>query len=215
MYTLVILISGNGSNLQAIIDAIAQHQWPIKIALVLSDRQNALGLERAKKVGIQTIVLDPSEFISREAYDVALQATVDKYFPDLVVLAGFMRILGKAFVQYFQGRLINIHPSLLPRYKGLNTHKKVLAAQEKEHGVTIHLVTEDLDGGPILAQAKLMINPQDTEDSLKQRVHHLEHILYPEVIHWFSVGKLVCTKEGVFFEGKKMPENGIYISQPY
>lgn len=213
MYTLVILISGNGSNLQAIIDAIAQHQWSVKIALVLSDRQTALGLERAKKAGIPTMVLDPSDYISREAYDVALQTTIDKYVPDLVVLAGFMRILGKSFVQHFQGRLINIHPSLLPRHKGLNTHKKVLEAREKEHGATVHLVTEDLDGGPILAQAKLITEPQDTEASLKQRVHRLEHILYPTVIHWFSVGKLVWTGEEVFFEGKKVPVNGILIAE--
>lgn len=211
MYKIIVLISGNGSNLQAIMDTIQQEKLPIHIALVVSDRQTAYGLERAQKAGIKTLVISSKDHTTRENYDKALQETIDQYSPDLIVLAGFMRILDKAFVQHFQGRLINIHPSLLPHYKGLHTHEKVLAAQEKEHGATVHLVTEDLDGGPILAFSKLTIEPDDTPESLQQRVHLLEHRLYPTVVRWFAEGKFVCLPEGVFFEGKHIPADGISL----
>lgn len=211
MYKIIILISGNGSNLQAIIDTIQQEKLPIQVALVISDRPSAFGLERAQKARIKTTVISSKDHATRESYDKALQETIDQQDPDLIVLAGFMRILGKAFVQHFLGRLINIHPSLLPHYKGLHTHEKVLAAKEKEHGATVHLVTEDLDGGPILAFSKLNVEPDDTPESLQQRVHLLEHRLYPTVIRWFAEDRLSCLPEGVFFEGKHIPANGILL----
>lgn len=195
--------------MQAIIDAIAKNQLSATIVVVLSDRETAFGLERAQKAGIATCVLNPKDYFSREAYDEALQAILDHYAPNLIVLAGFMRILGKGFVRHFQGRLINIHPALLPAYKGLHTHQRVLDAKEREHGATVHLVTEALDGGPIIAQAKLIIESDDTAESLKKRVQVLEHVLYPKVIRWFAEGKLTCSPEGIFFEGRKIPANGI------
>lgn len=210
-YSLAILISGNGSNLQAIIDAIAANKLSAQISVVLSDRSDALGLERAKKAGIETVILEPKNYITREDFDLALKNKLDKYSPDLVILAGFMRILSGFFVRAFKGHLINIHPALLPKYKGLNTYQKALDAREKEHGTTVHLVTEALDGGPIIAQSKLSIAPGETLESLKKRTQLLEHHLYPEVIRWFAEGKLEVLPQGIFFEGKEIPFGGILV----
>lgn len=212
IYSIAVLISGNGTNLQAIIDAIACHQLPAKISLVLSDRETAFGLTRAKQAGITTIVSKPQDYSSKEEFDTALKTILDDYHPDLIVLAGFMRILGKPFVQHFKGRIINIHPALLPAYKGLHTHQKVLAAKEKIHGTTIHFVTASLDDGPIIAQAKLAIQSEDTAESLKNRVQKLEHIAYPEVIRWFAEKKLQWLADGVYFEGRKIPTTGLLIN---
>jgi phosphoribosylglycinamide formyltransferase-1 len=179
---LAVLISGNGSNLQAIIDAIEGGELPAKIAVVISNKPNAYGLERARKVGIATEVVAHQENETREAYDTALQQCLEKYAPKVIVLAGFMRILTPAFVAHFQGRILNIHPSLLPKYPGLHTHQRALAAGDRTHGVTVHIVTPELDAGPILGQRECKITPEDTEETLKQKIQKLEHQLYPEVI---------------------------------
>lgn len=179
---IVVLISGNGSNLQAIIDAIESGNINAKIACVISDKPDAYGLQRAAKHQIPCEVVVKNINETREQYDMRLVSVINHYQPELIVLAGFMRILSKNFVEAYNGKLINIHPSLLPKYPGLHTHKQVLQNGDSEHGCTIHYVTEEVDGGPIIAQAKLQVNPDDTEETLKQRVHVLEHQLYPEVI---------------------------------
>jgi phosphoribosylglycinamide formyltransferase 1 len=211
VYSIAVLISGNGSNLQAIIDAITHQKLPARISLVLSDRETAFGLERAQKAGIPTRILNPQNYSSKEEFDHALKTALVDCAPDLIVLAGFMRILGKQVVEHFKGRLINIHPALLPAYKGLNTHQRVLTAQEKIHGTTVHFITESLDDGPIIAQAKLAIQPDDTPEHLKQRVQELEHIIYPLVIRWFAEKKLTWLTDGIYLEGKKIPESGVDI----
>lgn len=181
----VILISGRGSNMQAIIDA----QDPlIDVRAVISNHADALGLSYAQQAGITTKVLTHQYYDSREAFDEALQHYIDGHQPDAVVLAGFMRILTPQFVQHYQGRLFNIHPSLLPAFKGLNTHRRVLEAGCQEHGTSVHFVTEDLDGGPVIAQAKVPVLPDDTEEVLTARVLVEEHRLYPQVLHQFATG---------------------------
>lgn len=179
---IAVLISGNGSNLQAIIDAVNQGQIQAEIVLVLSNKASAYGLQRAQQANIPTEILSGKDFDSRESYDMALQKILDTYRPDLIVLAGFMRILSENFVNHFAGKLINIHPSLLPKYKGINTHQRVLDAGDKIHGVTIHYVTADLDDGPIIEQASLEVLSDETADTLEARIHQLEHELYPRVI---------------------------------
>lgn len=193
-FRIIVLISGNGSNLQAIIDAIVAKKLSAHISAVISNRADAFGLERAKKANIPTHVLINKDFKNNDEYDRALQQCIDQYQPQLIVLAGFMRILGKDFVKHYYGKIINIHPSLLPKYTGLNTHQRVLDAGEKEHGVTIHFVTEDLDSGPIIAQTKLTVEPTDTAEILKQKVHQLEHALYPKVIQQIVDGHLFLEK---------------------
>lgn len=188
---IVVLISGNGSNLQAIIDA------GIPIAAVISNRSDAFGLTRAKQASLPTYVINHKEHPTREDFDHALIQQIDAFHPDLVVLAGFMRILTSHFVQHYHGRLINIHPSLLPKYKGLHTHQRVLAEKETEHGISVHYVTAELDGGPIIAQAKLTILPDDTEESLAARTHQLEHELYPRVIKDISAKRIQLIQDRV------------------
>lgn len=183
---IVILISGRGSNMQAIVEA----QDPLlKIQAVISHRADAAGLHYATTAGIATAVLAHQNYPSRETFDQALQACIDTYQPQAVVLAGFMRILSPQFVQHYQGRLLNIHPSLLPKFKGLHTHQRALAAGEREHGASVHFVTEDLDGGPVIAQVRIPILPQETEASLAARVLREEHRLYPQVLHDFAAGR--------------------------
>ena len=185
-YPIVVLISGNGSNLQAIIDA----HLPIDIRALISNDPKAYGLQRAKNAGIQTEVVDHTLFSSRTAFEQALGDHIAKYQPELIVLAGFMRILGKDIVKRFAGKIINLHPSLLPKYPGLNTHAKAIANKDKVHGATIHYVTEALDAGPIIAQAQLAIEPNDTPDTLKEKVQALEHKLLPEVIQQLATAFL-------------------------
>lgn len=180
-FPIVVLISGNGSNLQAMIDAVGKGA-PFQIAAVISNVPEAYGLIRAQKAGIKTEILRHQDFPSRETFDEALLNLIDRYQPKLIVLAGFMRKLSPKIVQHFQGKMINIHPSLLPKYPGLSTHEKVLASGDTEHGISIHYVTEELDAGPIIAQAKLAILPEDTVESLQQRIHQLEHEYYPNII---------------------------------
>lgn len=187
---IVVLISGSGSNLQAIIDQVHQTDVSGEIVAVISNRPNVKGLERAEKANIPALTLDHQAFESRENFDQALQQLIDSYEPDLVVLAGFMRILTPEFVQHYHGRMLNIHPSLLPDYKGINTHQRVIDDGKKEHGVSVHFVTAELDGGPVVTQAKVPVYPDDTAEILAKRVLVEEHKIYPEVISDFLHGNL-------------------------
>jgi phosphoribosylglycinamide formyltransferase-1 len=213
MFSIAVLISGNGSNLQAIIDAINKHQWPINIAAVISDQANAYGLQRAKQAEIATHVVPKQDYPNRETYDQALQYLLENIKPDLIVLAGFMRILTINFVTHFYGRLINIHPSLLPDYKGLNTHQRVLCAGEQYHGITVHYVSPELDNGPAIAQMQLEINPAESAEQLQQRIHVLEHQLYPAVIYWFAAKRLQLTADGVKFDQQLIAKTGMQVNK--
>lgn len=189
-FSIVVLISGSGSNLQAIIDAIDKKMWSIEIKAVISNKADAYGLTRAQQVGIPISVINHKEFADRNSFDRALMQSIDQYQPDLIVLAGFMRILTADFVQHYRGKMINIHPSLLPAYKGLNTHQRALTDGVQTHGCTVHLVSEDLDAGSIIAQMECEVTTDDTAESLQQKVHQLEHQLLPEVIFWLAEGQV-------------------------
>ncbi|HYW93399.1 MAG TPA: phosphoribosylglycinamide formyltransferase [Gammaproteobacteria bacterium] len=189
-FTIVVLISGSGTNLQALIDAVRAGRLPARIAAVISNRPGAWGLERARRAGIDAVALDHTRYASRERFDAALQDTIDRYEPDLVVLAGFMRILTDPFVARYAGRMINIHPSLLPSHRGLHTHQRALEAGDRMHGVSVHYVTPELDGGPVIAQARVPVLPDDHADALARRVQLREHRLYPEVVGWIARGRL-------------------------
>jgi len=195
---IVVLISGSGSNLQALIDSpnIAQ------ITAVISNKKDAYGLKRAQKAGIATAVLEHTNFKSRTDFDKNLIQIIDSYQPGLVVLAGFMRILTPFFVKHYAGKLLNIHPSLLPKYKGLHTHKRVLEAKDPEHGASIHFVTDELDGGPVIAQGKLQVLANDTPESLAKRVLQIEHRIYPQVVNWFITGRLQLVENKVMLDGR-------------
>lgn len=179
---LVILISGRGSNMRSIIAAAEQGELNIDIAAVLSNRPDAAGLQFAHEAGISTAVIDHKLFESRESFDKAMAAEIDRYQPDFVILAGFMRILTAEFVDHFAGRLINIHPSLLPKFKGLHTHQRAIEAGETEHGASVHFVTAELDDGPVILQAKVPVLTDDDADTLAARVLEQEHLLYPAAI---------------------------------
>ncbi|MGD8920550.1 MAG: phosphoribosylglycinamide formyltransferase [Gammaproteobacteria bacterium] len=198
----VVLISGSGTNLQAIIDACAHGHIPARITAVVSDKPEAFGLSRAERAGIETRILTASGFADREAYDRALGGLLDQLQADLVVLAGFMRILTAGLVHQWAGRMLNIHPSLLPDYRGLHTHQRVLDAGETFHGTSVHFVTEELDGGPVIAQARLAVRPDDTAETLNQRVQALEHRMYPRVIGWYAEGRLKMVGDSVQIDGK-------------
>lgn len=202
----VVLISGNGSNLQAMLDLADK---PYEIAAVLSNKPGVYGLERAAMAGVRTHVVPHTEYPDRESFDRAMIEVIDQYQPDLIVLAGFMRILSSAFVQHYQGRLINIHPSLLPKYKGTKTHQRALEAGDREHGVSVHFVTEELDGGPIVRQAVVDILPGDDADMLAARVAKEEHKIYPEVVSWIATGRLKLTNEGVLLDGTRLSNEGV------
>lgn len=182
MKNIVVLISGRGSNLKSILKASQEQRWPARIAAVISNNPQAQGLIWAQEQGIETQALDHKAFATREAFDQALIPVIDAYQPDLVVLAGFMRILTPAFVAHYENRMINIHPSLLPHFPGLNTHQRALDAGHAHAGATVHWVTAELDHGPTLGQAKVPVLAGDTEDSLADRVLQAEHVLYPNVI---------------------------------
>ncbi len=186
MKSLVILISGRGSNMQALIDA----GLPGRIAAVISNKPDAPGLEIAKKCGLETRTLDPRSYSGREAFDAALAEAIDAYNPGLVALAGFMRILGESFVNRYLGRLMNVHPSLLPAFPGLHTHEQALREGVKIHGCTVHFVTSQLDRGPIIIQAAVPVLPGDSEETLAARVLQQEHRIYPEAVKWFMEGRL-------------------------
>jgi len=198
----VVLISGSGSNLQAIIDASQNPDYPVSIAAVISNIEGVKGLERAQAAGIANEVLSHKTFDSREAFDQQLSNLIDSYSPDLVILAGFMRILSENFVHHYQGRMLNIHPSLLPKYRGLHTHRRAIEAGDKTHGATVHFVTAELDGGPLVLQASVAINDDDTEDTLAARVLQKEHIIYPKAVKWFGAKRLILQDGKVLFDGK-------------
>ncbi len=189
MKNLVILISGRGSNMEAILRAAAAEQWPAKIAAVISNKPTASGLQTAAAAGIATAVVEHKQYPDRDSFDAALAAVIDEYAPDLVVLAGFMRILTPAFVEHYQGRLLNIHPSLLPSFPGLATHQQALDAGVKFHGATVHFVTPVLDHGPIVEQAVVPVHADDTEDSLAARVLQQEHLIYPRAVRDILEGR--------------------------
>lgn len=208
-FPVVVLISGSGSNLQALIDQSLQGQLDIDIKAVISNNASAYGLKRASQAGIANHALDHKQFESRELFDQALMSLIDQYQPKLVVLAGFMRILTEEFTRHYEGRMLNIHPSLLPKYKGLNTHQRAIDAGESEHGVSVHFVTSELDAGSVVLQASTEINENDTADSLAQKVHALEHIIYPLSVKWFSSGRLKLESGQSILDGQPLPESGV------
>jgi len=208
--SIVVLISGNGSNLQAIMDNSANGNY--RISGVISNKADAYGLLRAQQSNIATQVIDHKQYASRDLFDNALAKAIDAYNPGLVVLAGFMRILGADFVKHYQGRILNIHPSLLPAYPGTNTHQRVLDTGEKQHGVSVHFVTEELDGGPVIAQESIAIEPTDDADSLAEKIHQKEHILYPTVVSWFADGRLRLDGNDAYLDERLLPESGERLS---
>ncbi len=205
---IVVLISGSGSNLQAIIDACKTPDYPGQVVGVISNKADAYGLTRAANADIANEVLSHKDFADRETYDQALIKKIDAYQADLVVLAGFMRILTPNFVQHFSGKLLNIHPSLLPKYQGLNTHQRAIDAGDTEHGVSVHFVTEELDGGPVILQAKVPIFAEDDADILASRIHQQEHRIYPLVVKWFCADRLVMQGDNAVLDGKLLPASG-------
>ncbi|MBC3240392.1 phosphoribosylglycinamide formyltransferase [Pseudomonas lurida] len=207
----VVLLSGTGSNLQALIDSTRTGDNPVRIAAVISNRSDAYGLQRARDAGIDTRSLDHKAFDGREAFDSALIELIDAFKPQLVVLAGFMRILSADFVRHYEGRLLNIHPSLLPKYKGMHTHQRALDAGDSEHGCSVHFVTEELDGGPLVVQAVVPVESDDSAQSLAQRVHAQEHRIYPLAVRWFAEGRLILGDQGALLDGQLLAASGHLI----
>ena len=197
MFKLVFLISGNGSNLQQFIDHIEAGNIQAEISAVISNRADAFGLERAKKAGLPAIIIDHTEFSDREAFDSEMSKVIDSYQADLIILAGFMRILSDNFVEYYQDKLINIHPSLLPKYKGLHTHKRALEDKQTEHGASVHFVIPELDAGKVIMQGVVPVLPDDTEKTLADRVHEIEYIIYPKAVKYLIEGKLNTHQEPI------------------
>ena len=204
MKKIVVLISGGGSNLQTILDNCQSGEINGRVYAVISNKPNAYGLTRAKNYGCDAITVDHSQFDSREAFDAKLKSVINQYQPDLLVLAGFMRILTPEFVQSYLGKMINIHPSLLPKYTGLNTHKRALEAGERESGATVHFVTPELDGGPPILQGIVPIQPTDVELDLAKRVLATEHVIYPRVVQWFCQDRLTFAEGKTVFDGKAL-----------
>jgi len=205
----VVLISGNGNNLQALIDASSDSGYTI--SHVISNNPDAFGLERAKRCGISSTVLNHQDFGTRSEFDSALQQAIDDQSPKLIVLAGFMRILGSEIVKNFSGKMLNIHPSLLPKYPGINTHQRALDAGDHEHGATVHFVTEELDGGPLIAQGRITVNANETAQELAARVLIREQLLYPAVVSWFASGRLYLQQDQVVMDGAILPREGLQI----
>jgi phosphoribosylglycinamide formyltransferase-1 len=208
----LVLLSGSGSNLQVLIEGQQQGKLPIDICAVISNRADAFGLVRATEAGIATEWLDHRAYSSRESFDRQLLATIDRYTPELIILAGFMRVLTAHFVCHYKGRMLNIHPSLLPKYPGLNTHQRVLDDGERRHGVTVHFVTEKLDGGPAIIQAVIPILDVDNADSLKQRIQRQEHRIYPVAVNWFASGRLqMASDTEVLLDGETLSASGYQV----
>lgn len=208
----VILISGGGTNLQAIIDGVQDGSLPIIIRAVISNKARTYGLERAQQAGIATAVLDHKDFAGREPFDEKLHALIENYEPNLVVLAGFMRILTDGFVEHYRGRMLNIHPALLPDFPGLHTHERALKAGVKQHGASVHFVTTEVDGGPIIIQARVAVRADDTADILAARVLKQEHRILPQAIRWFAENRLQLQGHTVLLDDKTLPTNGIDLA---
>lgn len=206
MKRIVVLLSGRGSNMEAIVRACAAEGWPAQVAAVISNRADAAGLAFARTHGIATAVVDHRAFDTRDAFDAELAATIDGFAPDVIVLAGFMRILGDAFVRRYEGRLVNVHPSLLPAFTGLHTHRRALEAGCKLAGATVHFVTAQLDHGPIIAQAVVPVRADDTEATLAARVLEREHVLYPLAVGWLVRGLLKVDARGVVTQTHGEPQ---------
>ena len=204
MIKIAVLVSGSGSNLQALIDANLSGQ----IVGVISNKPEAYALERAKKAGIQTAVIEHKQYPNREAFDDVMHQQLLDWNVDLVVLAGFMRILSAKFVKAWEGKMLNIHPSLLPNYKGMHTHQRVLNTGDVLHGCTVHYVTAELDAGQALAQGLLKVNVHDDVNTLANRVHVLEHVIYPQVVEWICSGTIRHTEQGVLYRSQAMQEPG-------
>lgn len=200
----VVLISGRGSNMRTIAELAAKGELPIAMSAVVSDKADAAGLATAAAMGIPTRTLSPQSFADRAAYDTALAALVGEYRPGLIVLAGFMRILTPNFIAPFADRIVNIHPSLLPKYRGLHTHRRAIDAGDDCHGVSVHFVTAELDGGPVIIQACVAVDRDDTEASLSARVQRQEHSIYPQAIDWFARGRLQLRDDRVWLDGKPL-----------
>ena len=205
---IVVLISGRGSNLKSIIEAVQKNEIPEKISCVISNRENAGGLQYARDAGISVEVVNDRDFPSRDEFDAKLISAIDHYQPKLVVLAGFMRILGDDFVKHYLGRMINIHPALLPDYPGLHTHERALEDGAARHGATVHFVTPEVDSGPIIIQRAVPVMPGDTPEQLSARVLEQEHVIYPMAVRWFVEGRLSIQDNEVLLDGQKSPEQG-------
>ena len=211
---IAVLISGSGSNLQAIIDKLHNQKITdeqFEIVAVISNKAEAFGLERAKKADINTLFIDDKGAISRVDYDQKLMNEIDKLDVDIIVLAGFMRILSANFVNKYAGKILNIHPSLLPKYTGLNTHQRAIDANDHEHGASVHFVTAELDGGPVILQAKVPVFDDDNADDLAERVLTQEHQIYPLVIQWFLTGRLLMDNEQAVLDGLILAKNGYAV----
>lgn len=208
MKNIVVLISGNGSNLQAILEACEANMPNAQLAAVFSNKADAYGLERAKQFDVNGHFVDPKAFESREDFDAELMKQIDEYQPDVIVLAGYMRILSSAFVSHYLGKMINIHPSLLPKYPGLHTHQRAIDAGDKEHGTSVHFVTEELDGGPVVLQAKVPVFEDDDADALAARVQTQEHNIYPMVTKWLVEGRLSMTEGKAYLDGFELGAHG-------
>ncbi|MDD9338928.1 MAG: phosphoribosylglycinamide formyltransferase [Providencia heimbachae] len=208
MKKIVVLISGSGSNLQSMIDGCHNGTINAEIVAVVSNQSNAYGLVRAQTAEIPAVCLNAKTYTSREEYDAALLDIIEQYQPDLVVLAGFMRILTPNFVKHFTGKMLNIHPSLLPKYPGVHTHRKAIENGDNEHGTSVHFVTEELDGGPVILQAKVPIFAEDTEDDVIERVKVQEHNIYPIVVQWFVSGRLSMINGKAILDGNILPLQG-------
>lgn len=212
MMRILVLISGSGSNLQTILDSCAGGKIAGEVVGVISNKADAYGLVRAEEAGVATSILAQQQFASREAYDAALLTLMQEYRPDLVVLAGFMRILSPALVQHFAGRMLNIHPSLLPKYQGLHTHQRAIDAGDNEHGASVHFVTEELDGGPVILQARVPIFEGDDAGDVAARVQAQEHSIYPLVVQWFCEGRLRMLEGKALLDGAVLEPAG-YASE--
>ncbi len=208
MKRIVVLVSGNGSNLQAILDACQQGRINGSVAAVFSNKAEAFGLERAHAAEVPAHALAAAQFADRAAFDRQLMLEIDAYAPDLVVLAGYMRILSAEFVQRYAGRMLNIHPSLLPKYPGLHTHRQAIENGDEEHGTSVHFVTEELDGGPVILQAKVPVFSDDSEEDVTARVQHQEHAIYPLVVSWFVDGRLAMREGAAWLDGQQLPVEG-------
>ena len=201
-----ILISGSGSNLQSFIDRVAGGRTSLELSVVFSNRPDAFGLTRAREAGIETTCIQHGNYESRELFDMAVATELDKHRPELLILAGFMRILSPWFVNHYEGRILNIHPALLPLYPGLNTHRRVLDAGDEYHGSTVHFVTEELDGGPRILQGRLKVAPTTDADELMSRVQAVEHQIYPMAADWFGLGRLRFHNGVAYLDDKRLDE---------